>query len=503
MPPPRAIARHAERPCDAAYAATLAQLEARWRTLAPHATAELKREVAQHLERAREALERHRQALAAEAERSVPPPSPPRRRGASANSRRRPRRRQRPRGRIPRRSARPNAPGRAHEAGRGRGRGAPPAGTAAPGTGGARSRWHGTRRPAARGHHARSCHRPLPCPSGMRASSQQVDARTRGTEGLEDVHGSCRSAPRLVERMQSLVGAEISPEELARQIRRLRDEWRTLHRGAAGEEPTPEWQQFDEAAERAYEPCREHFARQAEQRKENQARREALLERLGRFAAEQAGEQPNWRLIRQAIVRGATRVAAVRAGGPGGGEAAAGALPRAARRAAGAPRCRVRAQRAGEARHDRPRRRTREPRGHAPGHRGSEGPAAGLEDRRDRAATPGQRALGGVPAELRRRVPAQLAGIGGARRRARGQPGAGGRAVRRTGAHRRADRRAACCRRCKQLRRAVHRVRLARTAAGVCARPAPAVQPCDRPLCRHPYAEHREARRAPRLDRLV
>jgi hypothetical protein len=104
----------------------------------------------------------------------------------------------------------------------------------------------------------------------------------------------------LIERMQSLVGAEMSPEELARQIRRLRDEWRTLHRGA-GEEPTPEWQQFDEVAERAYEPCREHFARQAEQRKENQARREALLERLAAFAAEQDGEQPNWRAVQQAI----------------------------------------------------------------------------------------------------------------------------------------------------------------------------------------------------------
>jgi hypothetical protein len=44
-------------------------------------------------------------------------------------------------------------------------------------------------------------------------------------------------------------------------------------------------QQFDAAAERAYEPCREHFARQAEQRKENQQRREALLERLAAFAA--------------------------------------------------------------------------------------------------------------------------------------------------------------------------------------------------------------------------
>ena len=105
----------------------------------------------------------------------------------------------------------------------------------------------------------------------------------------------------LVQQMQSLVGADIAPEELAQQIRRLRDEWRTLNRGA-GEDPSHEWQQFQEAADRAYEPCREHFARQAELRKENQERREALIERLTVFAAEQAGEQPNWRAINQAIV---------------------------------------------------------------------------------------------------------------------------------------------------------------------------------------------------------
>ena len=105
----------------------------------------------------------------------------------------------------------------------------------------------------------------------------------------------------LVQQMQSLVGADLAPEELARQIRRLRDEWRTLNRGA-GEEPADEGQQFQEAADRAYEPCREHFARQAELRRENQARREALIERLTAFAAEQAGEHPNWRAINQAIV---------------------------------------------------------------------------------------------------------------------------------------------------------------------------------------------------------
>jgi hypothetical protein len=104
----------------------------------------------------------------------------------------------------------------------------------------------------------------------------------------------------LVQRMQSLVGADMSPEELAHQIRRLREEWRTLHRGAA-EESTSEREQFDAAAEQAYEPCRAHFAQQAEQRKENQARREALLERLSAFVAEQADENANWRLVQQVL----------------------------------------------------------------------------------------------------------------------------------------------------------------------------------------------------------
>ena len=232
--------------------------------------------------------------------------------------------------------------------------------------------------------------------------------------------------------MQSLVGADISPEELARQIRRLRDEWRTLHRGA-GEEPTPEWQQFDDgrgarlrALSRALRPAGR--TAQGEPAAAGSAARAA-----GGLRGGQTGEQTDWSSDPPGHLRGTHRVAAVRAGGPVGREGAAGAVPCAARRAAVAPRRRVRAQRAGEARHDCARRRAREPRGHAPGHRGNEEPAAGLEDRRARAATPGQCALGGVPAQLRRRLRAQLAGVRGARRRARGQPGAGVCAVRRTG----------------------------------------------------------------------
>ena len=104
----------------------------------------------------------------------------------------------------------------------------------------------------------------------------------------------------LLEQMKGLVGAELSPEELAQRIRHLREEWRTLSRGAA-EEPTPELQEFEEAAERAYEPCREHFARQAEVRKQNQAKREELIERLTAFAAGQAGDDVNWRAVQQVL----------------------------------------------------------------------------------------------------------------------------------------------------------------------------------------------------------
>jgi hypothetical protein len=128
---------------------------------------------------------------------------------------------------------------------------------------------------------------------------EQLDTRLEELKDWKTFRVEPKRA-QLIERMQSLVGADLSPEELARQIRRLRDEWRTLHRGA-GEAPAAEWQQFDATAERAYAPCREHFARQAEQRRENQARREALLERLAAFVARQSAEPADATAIREVL----------------------------------------------------------------------------------------------------------------------------------------------------------------------------------------------------------
>ncbi len=291
-----AVARHRERPVDASYAGTLVQLEARWLTVAGNATEDLKREVAQQLEGAREALERHRQALEAEAERQ-------RSAALAAEEARRQRELEAEaaaaeateRARV--RDAERQAEQAKREADDAEVRhlvGLLRQAQAALDHGG-----------TARATRLRDAIREkLPqaptLPPWFARKLEDVDARIEELKDWKTFTVIPKRAE-LLEQMQALVGADLSPEELAQQIRQLRDQWRTLKRGAGVEEPTAELQQFEEAAERAYEPCREHFAKQAEQRKENQARREALLERLAAFAAEQDGEQPNWRAVQQAI----------------------------------------------------------------------------------------------------------------------------------------------------------------------------------------------------------
>src|SRR2546430_1539701 len=104
----------------------------------------------------------------------------------------------------------------------------------------------------------------------------------------------------LIREMESLAGSELPRPELARRIKELQASWRTLARGAA-EDLEAEGQRFGEAAARAFEPCREYFAQQAQVRHENLERREAMLEKLTAFAAEQDVETPNWRLIVQVL----------------------------------------------------------------------------------------------------------------------------------------------------------------------------------------------------------
>ncbi|MGI9247287.1 MAG: DUF349 domain-containing protein [Steroidobacteraceae bacterium] len=295
-----AIARHADRAVDSSYAPRLAHMQARWTAAAADASPEEREAVAADLARASAALSRHERAAAAAAEQqraSAAAAAAARRQEEEATSA------------AALAAAHLAAEQAARDAEQGEAERVQQAATAA-----AVSEMTGLLRQAQaaleRGGSARAARlrediaaklpQAPPLPAWYERKLQEFDARVAELKDWKTFTVVPKRAE-LLRRMQALIGADMAPEELARQIRRLRDEWRTLHRGA-GNEPAAEDAPFEQAAALAFEPCRHHFAEQSARREQNAARREALLERLGVFAAGvEADERPDWRLVQQAL----------------------------------------------------------------------------------------------------------------------------------------------------------------------------------------------------------
>ncbi len=310
-----AVARHARLPHSSTYAATLAQLEARWHSLEQHAGGDLQTEVKAQLAKAQQVVQDHLRAVEAQAEAE--------RERAAALARKAAERQQE----LEARAAAAVAADEDHASVEATPAAAPVAADPVDaGESGELATQSGDEAEAvrrrdlvgllrraqavlARGGTARAARlrdelkekltEAPALPPWFERQLQQLEARLEELQDWKTFRVEPKRAE-LVHRMQGLIGADLSPEELARHVRRLRDEWRTLNRGA-GDEPGPEWQQFQEAADRAYEPCREHFARQAEVRRENQAKREALLERLAALVTEQDRESPDWRAVQRVL----------------------------------------------------------------------------------------------------------------------------------------------------------------------------------------------------------
>ena len=129
---------------------------------------------------------------------------------------------------------------------------------------------------------------------------QQLDERLQEVKDWK----SFSVAPKrtqLLSEMQLLVDAQLEPALLAERITGLRQQWRTLNRGAADEGVPAEEQLFQDAAEKAYQPCRAYFAAQALLRKENLERRGALVARLQAFRDAHDWQQPDWNLVSTAL----------------------------------------------------------------------------------------------------------------------------------------------------------------------------------------------------------
>jgi len=104
----------------------------------------------------------------------------------------------------------------------------------------------------------------------------------------------------LIEQMEALVGSKDAPNVVAEHIKRLQDEWKAISKGSV-DNADAEWQRFHQAAQTAYQPCRDYFIAQAKLRENNLDKRKALLTRLSDFAAAQNAEQTDWREVARAL----------------------------------------------------------------------------------------------------------------------------------------------------------------------------------------------------------
>jgi hypothetical protein len=132
-------------------------------------------------------------------------------------------------------------------------------------------------------------------PAYLAGQVQHLDAKLSELKEWKDYAVAPKRAE-LIEEMEALIGSSEAPEDLARRVKDLQEEWKTISKGIVSDSEA-DWQRFHQAAVTAYQPCREYFEAQARLRQENLEKRKDVLERLRAFETAQSGENPDWRAV--------------------------------------------------------------------------------------------------------------------------------------------------------------------------------------------------------------
>ena len=93
---------------------------------------------------------------------------------------------------------------------------------------------------------------------------------------------------------------EIDPQERAKQVQTLRQEWRKLSQLEPGQQRTL-WKTFDSTVTAAYEPSKQHFAEQAQQRAEHLQQRTAICEQLEAVNSTTDWTNPDWKALQNQV----------------------------------------------------------------------------------------------------------------------------------------------------------------------------------------------------------
>lgn len=136
-------------------------------------------------------------------------------------------------------------------------------------------------------------------PAHITKQLQQLDEKLRELQDWKS-YAVAPKRTELIAEMEALIGSTDEPTVLAARIKDLQEQWKSISRGNT-DDTEAQWQRFHQAAQTAYQPCREYFEVQAKQRQDNLDKRKALLDRLTAFESSHNWEQPDWRLVTTAL----------------------------------------------------------------------------------------------------------------------------------------------------------------------------------------------------------
>ncbi|HEV7821576.1 MAG TPA: DUF349 domain-containing protein [Burkholderiales bacterium] len=111
--------------------------------------------------------------------------------------------------------------------------------------------------------------------------------------------GQQNARVQLCERAEALAAQTLDAPQLAAEVQKLRNEWKSLDQQHAGV-PKALWERFDGACEKAYAPAARHFAEQAALRKQGRKQREEFIAAAAAHAPTLLGESDegrDWRAI--------------------------------------------------------------------------------------------------------------------------------------------------------------------------------------------------------------
>lgn len=92
----------------------------------------------------------------------------------------------------------------------------------------------------------------------------------------------------------------LDPQERAKKIQALREEWRKLAQMEPGQQRTL-WKEFDSTVTAAYEPSKQYFVEQAQQREAHLEQRQAICLQLETLNTETDWDNPDWRDLQTRI----------------------------------------------------------------------------------------------------------------------------------------------------------------------------------------------------------